>query len=168
AKRVRFLTDPLGLNVLVDRTVLPTPKSLPCDTQQQLPVPPPPGVEPLCVGEVDWALGSKHTIGAPSPQYDAYGRLWVFKSFSNGMENHSVYEVTSLMPPETIVARFVRGARISFVTQPAGLKLEINGRSNWPAYNFVAAPGEQYHVSAPLEQTDAQGRKWVFSHWSNG
>lgn len=168
ARRVRFLTDPPGLKLIVDQSLTPTPLASPCDDWQRLPVAPPPGVEPLCVGEFDWPVGSRHTIAALSPQDDLWGRTWVFQSFSNGMSNPGVYEVDALTPPHTIVARFVRGARLSLLTQPVGLKLEINGRSNWPAYNFVAAPGEIFRIRAPSEQLDAQGRRWVFRSWSNG
>lgn len=167
-KRVKFLTDPLGFEVLVDRARVKTPIADPCPSSDLMPPGPAPGATPMCRAEFDWALGSRHVIGAPSPQLDATGAPWVFDSFSNGMGNHSVYEVTSTSGIEVLVARFVRGARVSFVTQPSGLKLMIDGRDNWLSYNFVVAPGKVFTVSAPSEQTDSDGRKWVFAGWSNG
>ncbi len=168
AKRVKFLTEPLGLEVLVDRARIKTPSQDPCPTTDLLPPSPAPGASPACRGEFDWALGTRHVIGAPSPQYDVTGTPWVFDSFSNGQGNHSVYEVTSLSGQEVLVARFVKGARVSFVTQPSGFKLTIDGRDNWLSYNFVVAPGKVFTVSAPSEQIDKDGRKWVFAGWSNG
>jgi len=167
AKRISFKTEPPGLTLLIDRTPTPTPAEEPCHQYQPLPVAAPAGLPPLCVGEVDWALESRHTIGAVSPQTDTRGRLWVFDSFSNGMGNHSTYIVRTL-DAERIVARFVRGAQVSFLTEPTGLKLEINGRANWPSYNFVARPGERFSVAAPAEQVAANGRRYVFRRWSNG
>ncbi|MCP5115418.1 MAG: hypothetical protein GY953_31710 [bacterium] len=83
------------------------------------------------------------------------------------MENHSLFEVKDLRK-ETITATFVRGARVSFVTSPAGLDLNVNGRTNWPSYNFVGKPGDVYEVEAPEEQVGSDGRKYVFQGWSNG
>lgn len=167
AKRVSFRTEPPGLTVLLDRTPTPTPSEEPCHQLQPLPVAAPAGLPALCVGEVDWALWSRHTIGAETPQTDRTGKLWVFDGFSNGAANHSPYEVHSL-EPERIVARFVPGARVSFLTEPAGLKLSINGRDNWPSYNFVAKAGETFEISAPGVQTGPDGRRYVFRGWSNG
>jgi uncharacterized protein (TIGR03437 family) len=167
AKRISFKTEPPGLMLLIDRTPTPTPVAEPCHEYQPLPVAAPAGLPPMCVGEVDWALDSRHSIGAPSPQSDTRGRLWLFDSFSNGMGNHATYTVQTLNA-ERIVARFVRGAQVSFLTEPAGLKLEINGRANWPSYNFVARPGEKFALAAPAEQVGSDGRRYVFRRWSNG
>ncbi len=167
AKRVKFLTNPLGYQVQVDGAKLATPQRDPCPSTDLAP-PIFPGAPQRCIGELDWALGSQHIIGVPDAQRDAQGRELVFDSFSNGMENHSIYEVTSLNPPETIIAKLVPGARVSFVTQPSGLKLDIDGRDDWLAYNFTVAPGKVFQVTAPDEQVDADGRKWVFAGWSNG
>jgi glucose/arabinose dehydrogenase/Ca2+-binding RTX toxin-like protein len=56
---------------------------------------------------------------------------------------------------------------VTFVTDPSGLKLEIGGSTvtgpqtltSWEAYGLK--------VNAPT-QTDASGRQWVFSSWSDG
>jgi uncharacterized protein (TIGR03437 family) len=168
AKRVKFVTEPPGLKVLLDRTETPTPHVLPCGENQTLPVGAPPGIPALCIGEVDWAPETRHVIGAPTPQTDSRGKLWVFQSFSNGAANHSFYEVRSVSTPETIVAKFVPGAQVSFVTAPTGLKLTVNGRDNWPSYNFVAAVGDKYSITAPEKQVGPDGRSYVFRGWSNG
>lgn len=167
AKRIKFITEPRGLKLLIDRTLTPTPKYDPCEDWQVMPVSPPPGVAPLCPGEVDWAVGSRHVIGAEAWQDDGFGSLWVFDGFSNGAGNHELYEVKNL-DAETIVGQFTRGGRVSFLTSPTGLRLSVNGVSNWPAYNFVARPGDVYELSAPAEQTGADGRRYVFKGWSNG
>jgi len=91
----------------------------------------------------------------------------VMTGFTNGAENNSGYEVSSIAT-DTLVAKFVRGAQVTFGTQPAGLDLLINGHDKHLSRNFIVAPGEVFSLDAPAEQTDANGRKWVFKSWTNG
>jgi uncharacterized protein (TIGR03437 family) len=168
AKRVRFRTEPPGLRVYVDRTEVPTPDTEPCVPNTWVAPFAPRTIEPLCFGDFDFALHSNHVIGARSPQMDKFGKMWVFDSFSNGMGANAVYTVTSLQPSETIVARFKPGVPLSFNTLPVGLKLNVNGRDNWPSYHFTVAGGTKHSVEAPLVQTGPNGRKYVFKRWSNG
>jgi uncharacterized protein (TIGR03437 family) len=166
AKRVRFLTEPMGLRVLIDRTETPTAIRLPCPNFQTLPPGAPARSAPLCFGEFDWANGSVHQLGATSPQFDQDNNMFVFHSFSDGTPENGTYRVTN-MEDETIVARFVRGARVGFLTSPSGLKLSIDGRDNWTSYNFAWAAGSKHTVTAPEEQVDSRGRRYRFKRWSN-
>ncbi|MCS7025661.1 MAG: hypothetical protein NZV14_12745 [Bryobacteraceae bacterium] len=145
AKRITLLSEPAELLLAPDRT---------------------PSRSPV---EVDWGTGTTHILGAVSPQAekDNSSRLWVFSHWSNGARINDPYVVPNNTRPETITGYFVRGAQVSFVTNPPGLRLRVEGRENWPAYNFVWGVGMKYQVSAPLEQVDARGRRWVFKGWSN-
>ncbi len=165
-KRVRFLTEPMGLRVLVDRTETPTAIRQPCPNFQTLPPGAPSRSAPLCFGEFDWALNSTHQIGATSPQFDQDNNMFVFHSFSNGVAENGAYRAGNL-DDETIVARFVRGARVGFLTSPNGLKLNIDGRDNWTSYNFAWATGSKHTATAPAEQVDSRGRRYRFKRWSN-
>jgi len=167
AKQVTFVTEPLGFNIMIDLAPTATPRQDPCASWETLPPSPAPGAARQCPGVFYWASGTTHTIGAIVPQVDSMGNPWLLDKFSNGQENHSAYEVTSTTP-EKLVAKFVRGARVSFNTVPSGLQLGINGRSNYRAYNFVVKPGDVMNASAPAEQLDANGRRWTFQGWSNG
>ena len=169
AKRVNFRTDPPGLQVRVDRTDVRTTDIEPCEPNNLLPVPAPKGILPMCTGEFDFAPGSSHILGAPSPQVDKIGKTWLFTGFSNGMQQNSIY-VTSqaILPSETLVASFQRGISTSVTSKPSGLKLSIDGRDNWPENYFVFLPGSKHTVSAAAQQADARGRKYVFKRWSNG
>ncbi|MEO6037748.1 MAG: hypothetical protein ABIQ93_04985 [Saprospiraceae bacterium] len=69
--------------------------------------------------------------------------------------------------PEVITARFVRGAGVSVLSNPVGLKLNVDGRE-WPSYNFVWGVGSKHVVTAPAVTTDAKGRKYKFLNWANG
>lgn len=179
AKRVRFETEPLGLKLLVDRTSTPTlaTESLdkvsdvfpPCKNSLSLPPMPPITVPALCFGEFDFLPGSKHVIGAVSPQIDSSGKYWVFDRFDNGLEANSVYIPDSNTgTANKVVGIFVHGMQAAFLTNPSGLKLSVDGRDNWPNYNFIWAENSKHVYSAPATQVDSNGRTWTFQGWSNG
>jgi uncharacterized protein (TIGR03437 family) len=164
AKRVSFKTEPEGLIITVDRTPVPTRDPVEIEMRN-------PGENyafPQKPWEMDFAEGSTHILGAPATQYDLSGKLWVLDSFSIGGGEGTVYKAVGTNIPETIVARFVRGTAMSFLTNPAGLKLNVDGRENWPSYNFVWGVGTKHTVTAPAETTDSRGRKYRFLGWANG
>ncbi|MBI4902243.1 MAG: hypothetical protein HY820_01325 [Acidobacteria bacterium] len=146
AKQVTLLTEPANLMVAPDRGPVRAPVT------------------------VDWGMNSKHVLGVVTPQASEKDAnlLYVFKGWSNGAANLDTYTVTNTNIPDTLTAQFVPGARVSFVTNPVGLKLKVEGRENWPAYNFVWGQGMKYQVSAPPDQVDSRGRRYVFKGWSNG
>ena len=179
AKRVQFTTSPPGLQVLVDRTVTPTsakssldslgPDLPGCTTNLSLPPMPPMTIPTLCFGQFDFLPGSKHVVGAVSPQTDRSGKWWVFDQFSNGLRQNSAYTADyNTSAADAIVANFVPGVQAAFLTSPNGLKLTIDGRDNWQNYTFMWAAGSSHTVSALATQVDANGRTWTFQGWSNG
>ena len=171
-KRVHFLTNPLGLNVYVDHTPVPTRTTTdvtgPCPFNEQEPIFPQTGFPPLCFGDFDFAPGSTHVISGVSPQVDNYGNYWVFGSWSNGTGPNALYTVdNNTGTPDTLTGTFLPGAHVGFLTQPTGLKLTIDGTQNWPGYNFIWGLGTTHTVAAAATQTDAKGRKYTFQSWSN-
>ena len=171
-KRVHFLTNPLGLHLLIDHSDIPT-RSINdltnCAANESQPIPTQITVPQLCFGDFDFAAGSKHIISGVSPQLDNASRWWVFDSFSNGMPPNSIYTTdNNVATADLLTGNFVRGAIVSFVTNPVGLKLNIDGRSNWPGYNFIWPIGSTHEFSAPANQTDSKGRQYTFQSWSNG
>jgi uncharacterized protein (TIGR03437 family) len=154
-KSVKFKTDPEGLLVLVDRTEIPT---IPRDEPKQYPR----------LAQFWWAEGTTHILAAPSPQVDRTGMPWYFDSWSIGGGQNTLFTVTDINIPVVITAKFVRGAFADIFTKPSGLKLTIDGRNNWMGNTFAWAVGSKHTVSAPAEQTDAQGRKYRFKRWNNG
>jgi uncharacterized protein (TIGR03437 family) len=115
-----------------------------------------------------FAVNSRHLFGAPAYQVDRLGFHWMFDSFDIGGAQNTEYTTVDTNVPQTITARFVPAAQVSFLTQPLGLKLKVDGRDNWASHNFVWAVGSTHQVTAPQETTDAKGRKYVFKGWSNG
>ena len=167
AKRVTFLTNPLQMEVLIDHTTTPTRRKPGlCDSPQ--PLVPLTGFPPLCFGDFDFAAGSTHTIAGVSPQRDPAGNWWVFDHWSDGIAQGGIYKTDdNLSNPDTVTAFFVRGAQVGFQTTPVGLKLNIDGRDNWPSYNFVWAQNSTHQVSAVAAQFDSKGRQYTFQGWSN-
>ncbi|MFN3325501.1 MAG: InlB B-repeat-containing protein [Bryobacteraceae bacterium] len=159
-KRIQFRTSPPGLQVIIDRAPVLTPEpDDPCVNNRP---------HDLCMGDFDWLPGAKHVLSAPHSQLDRTGNLWVFDKWSIGGGQNTVYEVPQVYTTEAITAHFVPGVRVTFGTSPSGLKLEIDGRDNWPGLNFEWGLGSHHTAVAPLEQRDSKGRKYVFKGWSNG
>jgi uncharacterized protein (TIGR03437 family) len=156
AKRVVVATDPPNLRVVVDSADRPTG-----DPNGYVP--------PTCagIGIFDFAEGSTHVFNVPSPQMAANGTQWVFDKWSNGGGQNMVYKAEQANLTDTVVAKFVRGVRVNLLV-PKGLKLIVDGRDTWSSYDFSWAAGSRHVVTAPPEQTDENGRKYVFKVWSNG
>lgn len=154
AKRVKIYTDPPELKVLVDRQEIQTIN--PATLTRTCPMP----------GFFDFAEGSTHVLSAPPSQRDSVGKLWVFDSWSNGGGTDTVYRATKTNIPEVLTAKFIPGTPVSFLVNP-GLKLIVDGRDTWPSLNFIWGVGTKHTVTAPAEQFDSNGRKYVFKGWSN-
>lgn len=145
ARKVTLSTDPPELTLLADRAPVPTPNTL------------------------EWGITSVHTVGANSPQRDKYGKMWAFQSWSDGGDLNHAYTVASSSMPASLTAKFIPAAGVNILTVPVGLKIKVDGQYNaLNPYYFAWGAGEKHHLEAALQQTDAQGRVWQFSSWSNG
>jgi uncharacterized protein (TIGR03437 family) len=142
ARTINLASVPSGLQLLQDHTPITTPAAM------------------------QWGWNSVHTLGAVT-QSDTSGLLWVFSSWSDGGAATHSYTVAPVVNPGTVTATFVPGALVTLATSPPGLNLIVDGQGNWPAYNFTWGVGQTHIVSAPAQQTDAQGHLWAFSSWSN-
>ena len=174
AKRVRFLTSPLGLPVIVDHELVQTMvnpnASGACPSGEALPVQAPATIAPLCVGDFDFAPNSVHQIGAPSPATDSSGKVWAFTGWSGSSAIHgSTYVTPSIVNGRDIVtANFAPAGHVAFLTNPLGLALTVDGVSNQRQYNYYWPLGSTHQVSAPSQQTGSDTRTYVFQGWSNG
>lgn len=172
AKLVSFLTSPLGLQVLVDHTPIPTRTvdDVPnCPNNETLPV----GVVQLgfpgmCFGDFYFAPGSTHFVSGVTPQRDINGNWWVFNQWSNGQLQNSIYQVdNNVNQSATLIADYVQGAAVAFATTPSDLQLTVDGVSTWNSYNFLWGVGTTHQVSAAASQTGKNGRAYTFQNWSN-
>ncbi len=185
-RRAVFRSSPVAeLQVMVDRYLMPArtsdgrcyarnnrPSGDPGLPDRGLPPFEPGAVVPLCDGDRDFLPGTKVLLAAPHSQTTTAGKMWVFDQWDlgNGTTGgqNTVWTVPNQWSEFFLTARFVPGVRAGFVTVPAGLKLKIDGRDNWPSLIFEWGLGHKHTVEAPLEQIDAQGRRYLFSGWSNG
>jgi uncharacterized protein (TIGR03437 family) len=140
---VSLATIPAGLNLMADRSPVPTPTTM------------------------EWGLNTVHTLGVVSPQTDLQGKYWVFGSWSDGGALQHAYTVPGYSGA-SLTATFVPGVAIQLFTNPSGLNLTVDGRTNWVNYTFVWGTGETHSIQAPTTQTDDKGRIWQFANWSNG
>ncbi len=69
--------------------------------------------------------------------------------------------------PDIVTANFLPGVRVSIISNPAAMKLLVDGRDNWLAYNFVWGQGETHHISAETPQRDSHNRMYQFLGWSD-
>ncbi len=143
ARKIHLLTEPANLLVKADETVMLTPATL------------------------EWGQNTKHTLAAVSPQEDAVGKLWVLGEWSNGGPATQTFDVGTDRTEVTLTARFVPGARFTFRTNPAGFKLRVDGRDDWPGTTFVWGVGETHTVEAPARFHDSQGQGYLFTGWTN-
>ena len=115
-----------------------------------------------------WAWDSAHTLDVISPQLDQVGHTWIFDSWSDGGAAQHSYTVAEVADAATLTATFVPAVGVSIATSPASLNLTIDGRSVGPPYFYWWRAGDTHQLQAPPQQTDAQGRLWSFTGWSNG
>ncbi|MBY0503678.1 MAG: hypothetical protein K2X03_07205 [Bryobacteraceae bacterium] len=144
AKPIRLETVPPALTVLVDRTPVRTPVDL------------------------DWAFGTPKLLSAAA-QRDEFGSMWVLEGFDGLPKGQNVVYTPAVGASNlsVVTARFIPGASLTVSTNPVGLKVKVQGSDNPVGYNITAGVGRTIDVEAPLEQTDASGRKYVFDGWSN-
>jgi len=143
AGSVNLATVPAGLQVYADHVAALTP-----------------------VAE-SWAYGSTHFVGAVTPQRDASGLWWVYSSWSDGGAAQHSYQAP-YGAVSNLTVTYAPGVGVALMTTPAGLTLSVDGRSNWPSYQFVWGVGETHQLAAPAQQIDSNGNAWGFNSWSNG
>ncbi len=97
------------------------------------------------------------------------GKVWAFDSWNTGGGQNTVYTTDSnVATMDVMTANFLPGAAISLYTNPPGLPLNVDGRSNWPSPTFIWALGSTHTVIANPTATDTKGRKYDFQGWTNG
>lgn len=180
-KFYRLRTEPAGLEVVVDRSIIRTSR-IPADNKdvcnQYITVADANGINQNIGGggeaaQTDfclvWLMGSTRLLSVPELQLDEFGKQFVFDSWSFGGTQNALFEVSGAnLSTNVITARFVRAGGVTFVTQPqVSLPLIVNNRT-WPSYSFWFGLNKEVNFTAPQESVDANGRRWRFKGWSNG
>jgi uncharacterized protein (TIGR03437 family) len=144
SKPVSLVTNPPGLEIYADGTLVATPQAL------------------------QWALGSSHTVSQLPKQNDSANKYWVPGSWSDGGATTHTYVVGKTLAPETLTATYAAAASAYFLTSPINLNLVIDNVVLPPPYGYIWGVGSSHTVSATTPQTDAQGSLWVFQSWDDG
>lgn len=187
-KFYRLVTEPRGLDVVVDRAIIRTKSpeqmitSL-CTAYKDIAVGNPDagtgtGVAVGQGGDSDfgnnyctvWGFNTTRLLAAPDLQQDGLGRWWAFDRVENtgGGQNSDFHVSGANLATNTITWKFVRTASVHLMTQPRlNLPLIVNNRT-WPSYFFQFGLGREFTFSAPAESVDINGRRWRFRGWSNG
>jgi len=139
---VTINSNPPGLQILLDRTPMYSPAT------------------------VQWGSGTTHYIGALTPQTDSLGNSWVFGSWSDGSAVNHAFTMPAFGSPQPLKATFTPATRVTFLTNPPGLNLNVDGRTNWPNLTFTWGINSTHTVTA-MDQTDATGQAYTFASWSD-
>ncbi len=182
-KYYRLLTEPRGLDVFVDRSLIRTRSPEPqtqtlCNQFTNVPLGQGLGDVPVGQGGDNegesfcavWGFNTRRLLAAPDLQQDRFGKYWAFEQVTNtgGGQNSDFFVSGSNLATNTITWKFVPTAAVSFTTQPQlGLPLIVNNRT-WPSYFFQFGLNREFTFTAPAESVDANGRRWRFRGWSNG
>ncbi len=144
AAAVTVASSPPGLRVAVNGAPVVTPRTF------------------------DWAPGAGQTLAPVSPQEDGEGRYWWFDSWSDGGDAQRVFTPRAVQGPQTVTARYIPATIVTVLTEPTGLKVNVNGSDMWPSPNFIWGVGTTHRLIAPAEQADRSGRRYAFRGWTDG
>jgi uncharacterized protein (TIGR03437 family) len=142
-----FTTSPPNLNLVIDGLTLPPPYSY------------------------IWGDGSIHTITAPTPQTDAQGNVWTFKSWDDLVTTPSR---TLNIPLDAdihgfrLVALYTQQARLTINSTIGGQVVTVDGSPCTTPCTVVRNPGTQVHVSAPASVAVNSASRQDFLGWSTG
>ncbi|MBM3725081.1 MAG: hypothetical protein FJW40_06625 [Acidobacteria bacterium] len=144
ARKIHLRTDPPEMAVLANQARVQTPST------------------------IEVAALARVPLGGVSPQH-GHGTWWVFDGWDFTKEAAPVFVAPEAEYTEsTLTARYVRASAVTFFTQPAGLKLSVDGRDNWPSWVFLWGASKTHTFAAPAEQRDARGRLYRFKNWGHG
>ncbi len=132
-------TFPAALQVLVGGTAVTAPYSFWC------------------------ADNATKSVGAPSPQGTGAIRSVFARWDDGGPQNHDVV----CRAPATITASFTVQDRITVVTEPAGLDVEVDGTRVGTPFTAYWDAGSTHTLEAPGEQS-YDNATWRFGTWSDG
>ena len=112
-----------------------------------------------------WDDGSVHWVEAPSPQYVAADRRYIWGSWSDGgTQAHAVSADRAI----NVTATFVREDSILITTDPGGLEYRFDGVGYQGPRTFWLSPGTYHSVYTPSLQAGTPGTQYRFLSWSDG
>jgi uncharacterized protein (TIGR03437 family) len=117
-----------------------------------------------------WGVGHSHTVSAPLEQRDSNGRLWRFKSWSNGGDA----EQTFVVPPEAVergmhfVAKYELLGQLTVTSEPGTLKFNVSGTECSTPCTLDRPAGEQVIITPVPELAITPDTKVELTGWADG
>ena len=117
-----------------------------------------------------WGQGTTHQVSAPSTGTDAKGRVYNFKSWSNGGDASQTVTVdqNTVSGGMRMTASYSVLSRIVVQTVPAGMTVQVDGTACTTPCNVDRQSGAQVQVSVPTQVPMGQGARMDFGNWSDG
>ena len=118
----------------------------------------------------DWGVGHTHTVSAPLEQRDAQGRLWRFKSWSNG----GPAEQTIVVPAEAVErglyfrVEYELLGQLTLTSEPGTLKFNVSGVECSTPCTLDRPAGEQVTITPVPEQAITPDTKIELTGWDDG
>ena len=151
AKRVNFLTNPLGLRVQVDGAPINTPVDGPATRSEWKLIPDysdsPPERLPdsrRCAPASSISLPARPTSSERRLRSRTICREPGFQRLRQraGTESHVRRAPMNTGVADTITGNFVVGIHVTLYTIPAGFKIMVDGTDNLPGYTFIWGVGQ--------------------------
>jgi len=93
---------------------------------------------------------------------------FVFAGWDNAFpDRQAAAQSFAMTGPIELVPQFARAADVRIVTEPAGLRVSINGTVSKAPVSLAPAVGSSLLLRAISPQTDAAGHYWFFDSWSD-
>jgi len=116
-----------------------------------------------------WGLGTTHTVTAPTNQFDASGRQYTFKSWSNsgGQSQSYVVDQSAVDNGYRLTATFSVLSRVLVQSSPSGLSVQVDGTTCTTPCTIDRPNGAQLRVTAPTTLSLGDSARMEFTSWSD-
>jgi uncharacterized protein (TIGR03437 family) len=140
---VTLMTDPQGLELVVDGSSLTSPVNL------------------------EWPSGSVHTIAALPSQTDSAGGPWTFGAWSNGGTPAQTIQVTDAQASTGIrlTATYNPLSSVAVNSIPSGLSLVVDGSPCLTPCTVQKGVGVTVTIAAPASVAGAAGVRYDLAGW---
>lgn len=116
-----------------------------------------------------WGIGTTHQVAAAATQTGSNGRAYTFQNWSNqGPASQSVTVASSMTNGGYLMtANYSELSRVVVQSNPAGLKLQVDGNTCLTPCNVDRQSGATFQVTAPTQIAMGAGARLDFNGWSD-
>ena len=114
-----------------------------------------------------WAEGSAHTVTAPSEVAVSADTRWTFASWTPGTTDPTL-TLAAIMGSGVYSASYARQFQFTIVTDPAGLRVRVDGAPYAAPRDFWWIEGTSHSLDGGPTQPGPAGARFVWRSWSDG